>query len=263
MPLAPPAHLVDLIEERLSKLLRVNPLATSSEAYVRETVELAVVKSDVEPRYGLRIGINYHGQQVQHIQIGPDGQIVGWNSGGRWDASGSTAKMRLGGYTIFPRLPDEQLMSDAKFYGGHITPGRFIRCEFKVRGWLGKTRNLDGNQLLKDFELLAQDRADLLIICLSEVAYRKWRGEGPQGQVIRRVGLEYFTPVLPRTSLFDPNTSQLNNRIDFVTPRKTADGWEDGPRQAWVVRRRKVVASQRSVMPGAEHYIVLCWRPED
>ena len=256
----PPAHLLDLIETCLITLLRTNPLATSSEAFVRETVELSVVKSLHEPRYGLRIGINYHGQMVQQIALDAEGHVIGWNPNGEWGATRARAKMRLGGYTIFPRNEDEHSMSDAKFYGGDIPDQEFVRCEFKVRGWLGKTRNLDGGQLLKDFELLAQDYADLLVICLSEVAYRKWRGEGNQREIDRRIGLIYFSPVLQSIEDYDAD-GRLDGEVEIDTPTKTDTGWRPGQRQRWAVRRTKVIASPRSVMPGAEHYVILCWRP--
>ncbi len=247
MPRTPPISLTNLIHQKLSELLRSNPAATSSEAYVRSHMEFAVIDADVTPRYYLRIGINYHGQKVQHLQTEPGtGVLIGWNPGGDALGTGNKAKMLLAGYTIFNRDPDEPMMNDSKIGGGDIPGGTYIRIEFKARGWLGQTKNLDGKQLEKDLDLLKQDKADLLVICLSETAHRKWRGEGPAHQALRRTGTERFSKILvPLDDLH--GTDILVRNIDF-----------EG--QDWTTSTQRVIGAPDSMMPGAEHFITLCWR---
>src|SRR5205814_1454272 len=130
-------------------------------------LEFALIRAPFDPRYWLRIGINYHGQRVQHIRLDDNGVMVGWNAAGNSMGKGAMAKMRLAGYTIFPRTPGEQIMSDTKIGGGELYADHFVRVEFKARGWLGKTRNLAGRELEKDIELLQTGIADLLVLCLS------------------------------------------------------------------------------------------------
>lgn len=247
MPRTPPESLTNLIHQKLSELLRSNPAATSSEAYVRSYMEFAVIAAEVTPRYYLRIGINYHGQKVQHLQTNPGtGVLIGWNPAGDALGTGSDAKVLLAGHTIFDRDSDEPMMNDTKIGGGNIPGGSYVRIEFKARGWLGQTKNLDGKQLEKDLDLLKQDRADLLVICLSETAHRKWRGEGPPHQASRRTGTDRFSKILvPISDLH--STNMLVRRIDFEN-------------QNWVVSTQRVIGAPDSMMPGAEHFITLCWR---
>jgi hypothetical protein len=249
MPSVPPETLINLIHKIISDLLSENPAATSAEAYVQNHIEFAIVDEPVVPRYYLRIGINYHGQKVQHIQVDDvTGKLMGWNENGDALGTGANAKLLLANHTIFPRFDNEHLMSDTKIGGGSIPNNTHIRIEFKVRGWLGKTKNLDGSQLEKDIDLLKQDQADLLVICLSETAHRKWRGEGPPHQVLRRTGCERFLPLL--VSVDDLHTTQIQQRdIDYEE-------------QKWTVSSQRVVGSPSSKMPGAEHFITLCWRRE-
>jgi hypothetical protein len=232
------------------------------------------------PRYLLRIGINYHGNKVQHLQIDADtGRLIGWNADGNALGTGADAKMLLSGFTIFERDDEEQVMSDTKIGGGEIPAGTYIRTEFKARGWLGKTKNLDGKQLMKDLNLLRDDRADLLVICLSETAHRKWRGEGPAHQVARRE-CDIFQQILMPTTAFDA-TPELEVDIAFIGEPTAVAVTEDTlavadgeaatavvvptavaapPAQPWHVSARRVVATAASAMPGAEHYVTLCWR---
>ncbi|WP_296604650.1 hypothetical protein [Nocardioides sp.] len=233
------------IHSSLRDLLARNPIATSSESYVQHHVEFVLLREQRNPHYTLRIGINYHGAKVQHVTLDRRGRLIGWNRNGDALGTGARAKLRLAGQTIFPRDPDEQLMSDSKVGGGDVPPGRFVRIEFKVRGWLGKTRNLDGIQLEKDIDLLKNDRADLLVICLSETAHLKWRGEGPLHQANRRVGTARIAQILS-----DPVTVGAQ----ALSRNFTFEG------QRWASSTERVVGSNASVMPGAIHYVTLVWR---
>ncbi len=249
VPKIPPPSLVSLIHELLLELLKHNPTATSSEAYVQNYIELELIKYNVAPphsRYFLRTGINYHGNKVQHIAIDNNGKLIGWNEMGDALATGKNAKVLLAGVTIFDREPNEPNMSDTKIGGGEMLPDTYIRVEFKARGWLGKTKNLGGDQLEKDIDLLKMDKADLLIICLSETAHRKWRGEGPQHQAERRTGTARFLPIfVPVDTLVD---------IQILERDIVFEG------QNWTVSSRRIIASSTSMMPGAEHFITMCWR---
>jgi len=247
MAVRPPASLVAIIHRTLFTLLTGNPAATSSEAYVRLHVEFSIVSEKVRPRYYLRIGINYHGQKVQHLRLRePEGTLVGWNPAGDALRTGSNAKMLLAGHTIFPREPGEPMMNDTKIGGGDIEPHRYVRIEFKVRGWLGQTKNLDGKQLEKDIDLLKQDRADLLIMCLSETAHRKWRGEGPNHQASRRTGTDRFVNILVAPEVLR-RTEIRNQDIDFEGQR-------------WTTSSRRIIGSPTSSMPGAGHFVTMCWQ---
>jgi len=62
MPRTPPTSLIEFIHGIIAELLTSNPAATSSEAYVRHHLEFELINVPVNPRYYLRIGINYHGQ---------------------------------------------------------------------------------------------------------------------------------------------------------------------------------------------------------
>ncbi|HLC01536.1 MAG TPA: hypothetical protein VJK02_00735 [Anaerolineales bacterium] len=250
MPIIPPASLVARIHQILHDLLTLNPAATSSEAYVQNYLEftlISVEEPEAASRYFLRIGINYHGAKVQHIEVDKaTGRLKGWNPTGDALAIGRSAKMLLAGHTILPRDPGEPHMNDSKIGGGTILSGSYVRTEFKARGWLGKTKNLDGKQLEKDIDLLKNDRADLLIICLSETAHRKWRGEGPPHQVARRTGVSRFLPILVPVSYL--------NGTDVLLRDIVYEG------QEWTVSTQRVIGAPSSIMPGAEHYVTLCWR---
>jgi hypothetical protein len=260
MTLVPPEDLRLRLHAICRDLLERNPAATSSESYVQHHVEFELLAEQIRPRYSLRIGINYHGAQVQHVTYDPSGVLVGWNPGGEALGTGARAKVLLAGTTIFPRDPNEQMMSDCKIGGGNVPQGQYVRAEFKVRGWLGKTKNLDGAQLLKDFRLLRDDQADLLVIALSEVAHLKWRGEGPSHHVERRTGCVDFRKVLVApdtlegTALLDqsiPNM-QINTKLDPSEPAL--------PAQHWRTSTQRVIGAPSSNMPGAEHLVTLCWR---
>jgi hypothetical protein len=247
LPIVPPKDLRELIHSTLGDLLSENPMATSSESYVQHNIEFAVLHYSIVPRYYLRIGINYHGQQVQHIKIDADtGKLIGWNPKGDALGTGAAAKVLLAGSTIFDRDATEQLMSDTKIGGGRIEPGLYVRVEFKVRGWLGKTKNLDGAQLEKDINLIQDDKADLLVICLSETAHQKWRGEGPPHQVSRRTGIQRFRQILA-----DPATI---NADEILERNVSFEG------QPWGISTQRVSGSHTSAMPGAEHFVTLAWR---
>lgn len=246
MAVTPPRSLVRHLQRALKELLARNPAATSSEAYTQHHVEFSLINARVNPRYSLRIGINYHGQKVQQIQRASSGTLHGWNPGGDALGAGDDAKLLLAGHTILPRDPDEPLMNDTKIGGGEIPAGSYVRAEFKVRGWLGKTRNLDGKQLEKDLDLLKRDRADLLVICLSETAHRKWRGEGPPHQAARRTGTGRFRRILISPSRLRGSRVSLR----YITFE----------RQRWCVSTQRVVGAANSLMPEAEHFVTLCWR---
>jgi len=246
MSYKPPKALVRLIHRELANLLALYPAATSSEAYVREHTEMRILDHTSGPRYLLRIGINYHGAKVQHLQADGKGVLVGWNPTGDALGIGKKAKVLLAGYTIFPRDVGEPVMSDTKVGGGGMPAGKYVRIEFKARGWLGKTKNLDGKQLEKDFDLLKDDKADLLVICLSETAHRKWCGEGPAHQANRRTGTGRFIQILG-----DYSRISLNK----VKERKvTFEG------QRWAISSQRVAGSPSSLMPGAEHSLTLVWK---
>jgi hypothetical protein len=247
MSINPPDSLVQLIHETIAHLLENNPAATSSEAYVQHHMQFEVMQANINPRYYLRIGINYHGQKVQHLRVDNlTGRLIGWNPQGSALGTGKNAKMLLAGHTIFDRDLNEPMMNDTKIGGGDIHQDQYIRIEFKARGWLGQTKNLDGKQLEKDLDLLKEDKADLLVICLSETAHRKWRGEGQQHQVNRRTGIDRFSEILVDTTQLS-GINILRQKIDF-----------EG--QKWIISTQRVVGSLTSIMPGAEHYITLCWR---
>jgi len=248
MPNVPSSSLINFLHDVLFDLLSHNPAATVSESYVQNHLEFALILAPVTPRYFLRIGINYHGKKVQHISVDPTtGILVGWNAEGDALGTGSRAKVLLAGHTIFDRDPDEPIMNDMKTGGGSIRPGTYLRVEMKVRGWLGKTKNLDGKQLEKDIDLLKHDQADLLVLCLSETAHRKWCGEGPRHQAIRRTGCDRFSRLLVPMSALQ-GTDILEQNIEF-----------EG--QLWTVSSRRVVGLPGSIMPGAEHVVTMCWRP--
>lgn len=245
--LVPPAALVSRLHSVIEELLVSNPSATSSESYVQHHVEFALLREPVDPRYYLRIGINYHGAKVQHIQYdAATGQLVGWNPAGDALGTGRKAKVLLAGVTIFDRDVDEPMMNDTKVGGGEIPAGRYVRIEFKVRGFLGKTKNLDGGQLEKDLDLVKTDRADLMVVCLSETAHRKWRGEGAVHQAARRTGTARFAQLLAAPSDLH-GAARLVRAIDFEGQR-------------WQVSTQRVVGSAASPMPGAEHFVTLAWR---
>lgn len=246
MSIIPPKTLIDFIRNELFNLLTENPAATSSEAFVQHSIEFALINAPITPRYFLRIGINYHGNKVQHIRIDENGILIGWNPEGDALGIGNKAKMLLASKTIYERDKDEQSMSDTKIGGGDIPIGSYVRAEFKSRGWLGKTKNLDGKQLEKDIELLKKDKADLLVICLSETAYRKWRGEGPTYQANRRTGTNRFREIFVG----------LENLKETI-PLEINIKYEN---QNWTVLHQRVIGSPSSIMPYAEHIITMCWR---
>lgn len=258
----PPQDLLNDIEGCLVELLTSNPLATSSEAFVQNLVEFELVQLPRNPPYLLRIGINYHGDWVQHV-IAEDGVLHGWNPDGDALGVGANAKMLLANYTIFPRDPDEHMLSDCKVGGASVPPGRFVRLEFKVRGWLGKTKNLDGKQLQKDIDLLGNNKADLLVWALSETAHLKWRGDGPQHQAERRTGCRDFRPLLiaPEEVGDQPITRVLDyRRVETAAGTDAAALW--GITQKWTVKCRRVIASPASLMPGAQHFITFVWNSD-
>jgi hypothetical protein len=260
MPIEPPADLRARLHALLAELLQKNPAATSSESYVQHHIEFELLAEQINPRYLIRIGINYHGSMVQHITYGPNGVLIGWNPQGDALGTGAKAKVLLAGRTIFPRIPNEQVMSDCKIGGGSVPSGRYVRAEFKVRGWLGKTKNLDGAQLLKDFRLLRDDQADLLVIALSEVAHLKWRGDGPAHQVGRRTGCVDFKKILvdPRNLNGTTITPQDIPSLQIQTKLEPTE--PSAPSQHWKTSTQRVVGSASSNMPGAEHFVTLCWR---
>jgi len=260
MSLIPPADLRARLHAILEDLLQRNPAATSSESYVQNHVEFELLAEQIEPRYSLRIGINYHGAKVQHITYDTNGVLIGWNPSGEALGIRGRAKVLLAGVTISDRDPNEQIMSDCKICGGNVPAGRYVRTEFKVRGWLGKTKNLAGNELLKDFRLLRNDRADLLVIALSEVAHLKWRGEGPAHQVGRRTGCVDFRKVLIDPGRLADTTIAQQDIPQMRIETLAGPGEPEVPPQHWRTSTQRIVGSPSSNMPGAEHLVTLCWR---
>ena len=245
----PPSDLILRIHQVLSELLSDNPAASSSEAYMQNSFEFAMLTEDYSPRYFVRIGINYHGKSVQQLQVdSATGILKGWNRNGDALGTSKKAKMLLANHTIFKRDNDEPMMNDSKIGGGSIQNGVYIRMEFKARGWLGKTKNLAGEQLEKDLDLLKADQADILVICLSETAHLKWIGKGPEHQVKRRTGLDRFKIILIEPSNL-LNTQIVQRNISF-----------EG--QPWSVSSQRVIGLDSSIMPGAEHIITICWRTD-
>jgi hypothetical protein len=255
----------------LRDLYERNPLASSNEAYLQNRIEHHFI---FNLGYTLRLGANYHGAYIQLIRTNA-GRLIGWNPAGSVFGRGQNGKLILrnnvvgGEQTIFPREAGESTQTDTKLQSGpYLNDDQYVRIEHKVRGWNGKSRNLDGTQFLKDIVLLQEREADLLHWSLSEAAYRKWRGEGPNPGA--RAGLTQFQPVLT----LDPDG--VNDQIDFnttipgnFTPRSEIGGGAGTVAFANVVYNfnvdvsvtiLRVRAGAASIMPTAEHYVVLIRR---
>ncbi len=263
MTIEPPRNLRIKLHKILADLLRENPAATSSESYVQHHVEFALLAEPIAPRYRLRTGINYRGEHVQQLAYRANGELIGWNPKGDALGTGARAKMLLAGKTIVARDPDEQHMTDCKIGGGRVPSGKYVRTEFKVRGWLGRTKNLGGEQVLKDFRLLRDDRADLFVMALSEVAHRKWCGEGPAHQVKRRTGCAEFEKVLINPDALDGTKITTRDVVGFQIDAKLDPDEPAVQPQHWRVSTQRVVGSASSNMPGAEHFVTLCWRASE
>ena len=70
-------------------VLIANPLVTGSEKRLEAIIEdQFLLKGSA-----IRIGINYHGQYVQHVQLNDEGNIAGWNPEGDVFRRGSKNKM--------------------------------------------------------------------------------------------------------------------------------------------------------------------------
>jgi len=245
MGLLPPDEFRLLIHRELRDLLERNPLATVSESFIQHHIEFFLLNLKVSPRYLVRIGINFHGGLVQELKCDNNGKLIGWNQMGDPLGTRANAKIILSGPngTIVRRENNEPMMSDSKFGGGSLPNNRYIRLEYKVRGWLGKTKNLDGKQLEKDLDLLKNDKADLLVVCLSETAHLKWRGHGPEHQASRRTSVDRFKTVLPK--LEDISKEGIFHQ-DIVFEK-----------QLWKVTAQRAYGSVKSPMPGALHTILL------
>jgi hypothetical protein len=272
MPAAePPQSMIDEMLSYLQDLYQRNPLASSNEAYLQNRIEHHFIFNH---GYTLRLGANYHGAYIQLIRTNA-GRLIGWNPAGSVFGRGRDGKLILrnnaagGEETIFPREAGESTQTDTKLQSGpDLNDDEYVRIEHKVRGWDGKSRNLDGIQFLKDIVLLQEEEADLLHWSLSEAAYRKWRGEGPNPDA--RAGLPQFQPVL----MLDPDGA--NDRSDFntsipgnFTPRSQIGGGAGPVALAGVVYNfnvdvsvtiLRVRANAASIMPTAEHYVVLIRR---
>jgi hypothetical protein len=274
MPAAePPAQMIEQILEYLVPLYTDRPLASSNEAYLQNRIEHHFI---FNLGYSLRIGINYHGGMIQLIRVNPvTGRLVGWNQNGSVFGIGHRNKLIMttqqprGESTVFPREPNESTQTDTKLQAGpNLNSDQYVRIEHKVRGWDGKSKNLDGKQFLKDIVLLQGNEADLLHWSLSEAAYRKWRGERPRAN--QRAGLVQFQPILG----LDPDGA--DDRADFnaqvggdFTPAGNIEGGAGRLAEAGVayqfaldisVTIHRVRADANSIMPTAEHYIVLIRR---
>ena len=242
----PPTEFIETLQKIINDLLVENPAATSSEQFLQHHVEFELMKININPKYFMRIGINYHGAKVQHIGLDNKGKLIGWNPDGDALGIGSKAKMLLANYTIFDRLQDEPMMSDTKVGGGVMPKNKFVRIEYKVRGWLGKTKNLDGKQLEKDLNLLKNDNADLLVIALSETAHKKWRGEGPAYQVKRRTSISRLEKILFNYEDI-VSEKKITNRVNF-----------EG--QNWNVNSIYIEGGETSNMPRAGHILTMCYK---
>lgn len=242
---APTTGVVSSVFRVLTALLKDNPLASGSEAYLQNHLEFSLL-SQTPLRFGLRIGINYRGATVQHVELDGQGRLIGWNPSGDALGQGARSKLVLAGQTIVNRSVGEHAMSDTRLIKGDLPQGFYTRLEIKCRGWLGKTRNLDGKQLEKDLNLLTQGHADGVVIVLSEVAHRKWCGEGQATQAARRTGVGRFSALL--TPL-----DQLPRAPASVS---TAIRTDPGVNRQVTVREVAVEASNQSSMPGALHSIV-------
>ena len=66
--------------------------ATSSEQFLQHHVEFELMKININPKYFMRIGINYHGVKVQHM-MNNKGKLIGWDPDGDALGIGSKAKM--------------------------------------------------------------------------------------------------------------------------------------------------------------------------
>lgn len=245
MGLRPPNRFRTLIHRELKSLLERNPLATVSESFIQHHIEFFLLNLKAWPRYFVRIGINFHGGLVQELKFNKKGVLIGWNPKGDPLGIRHNAKIILSGPngTIVSRESNEPMMSDSKFGGGCLPHNRYIRLEYKVRGWLGKTKNLDGKQLEKDLDLLKRDKADLLVVCLSETAHLKWRGHGPEHQASRRTSVNRFKVVLPR--------------LECISSNKISSKCITFENQKWRVTAQRAYGRKTSPMPGALHSIIL------
>ena len=271
-PAEPPQSMIEEMLIYLQDLYERNPLSSSNEAYLQNRIEHHFIFT---LDYTLRLGANYRGANIQLIRTNAAGRLIGWNPAGSVFGVGRRGKLILknqapgGERTIFPREAGESTQTDTKLQSGpDLNDDEYVRIEHKVRGWNGKSRNLDGIQFLKDIVLLQEGEADLLHWSLSEAAYRKWRGEGPNPNA--RAGLPQFQPVLT----LDPDGA--NDRIDFnttipgnFTPRSNINGGAGPVANAGVVYNfnvdvsvtiLRVQANAASIMPTAEHYVVLIRR---
>jgi len=266
----PPQSMIEAMLTYLRDLYERNPLSSSNEAYLQNRIEHHFI---FNLGYTLRLGVNYHGAYIQLIRTNAAGRLIGWNPAGSVFGRGQQGKLILrnngGEETIFPREAGEATQTDTKLQSGpDLADDEYVRIEHKVRGWDGKSRNLDGTQFLKDIVLLQEGEADLLHWSLSEAAYRKWRGEGPNPGA--RAGLIQFQAVLT----LDPDG--VNDRNDFnatipgnFTPRSRIGGGAGPVALAGVVYNfnvdvsvtiLRVRAEAASIMPTAEHYVILIRR---
>ncbi len=253
-------------------VLIANPLVTGSEKRLEAIIEdQFLLKGSA-----IRIGINYHGQYVQHVQLNDEGNIAGWNPEGDVFRRGSKNKMIMKSTdpdnpgTIIDRDDGEHNNTDSKIQNGRfLREAEYVRVEHKVRGWLGKTRNLDGEQLMKDIALLQHNQADLLHWSLSEAAYRKFRGEGPVHQAQRRSGTTQFFSLLPNDRLLE----NKNRRLDFYVNITGDYTWRKGVAETPIeegettqfnfpvsVSVAKVDSGNQPPMPHCEHYVIMIRR---
>ena len=268
----PPLNLVEEMMNFVQGILIGNPLVTGSEKHLEAMIEQRFLLNGS----ALRIGINYHGANVQHIQLNEDGNIVGWNPEGDVFARSAGKKMILKSNsednpgTIIDREVGEHSNSDTKIQNGRfLATDEYVRIEHKVRGWLGKTRNLDGEQLMKDIALLLHNQADLLHWSLSEAAYRKFRGEGPANNARRRAGTTQFFSLLPNDQLLENN----NRRLDYYVNINGDYTWRNGVAGTPIeegdtttfnfpvsVSVAKVDSGNRPPMPHCIHYVIMIRR---
>ena len=101
------------------------------------------------------------------------------------------------------------MMSDTKVGGGVMPKNKFVRIEYKVRGWLGKTKNLDGKQLEKDLNLLKNDTDLLVIACLKTIRNGE---EGSAYQVKRRTSISRLKILF---NYEDIVSEKITNRVNF------------------------------------------------
>ena len=95
----PPTEFIETLQKIINDLLVENPAATSSEQFLQHHVEFELMKININPKYFMRIGINYHGAKVQHIGLDNKGKLIGWNP----DQMGTLTSFLICSSTLFDK----------------------------------------------------------------------------------------------------------------------------------------------------------------